>query len=73
MTNKLLAQIVTKNKIYVDWKTTLVAHTDYDRVKVRFNGYEKHVLKEIENAKGEYVNRVFTAYRSVIKKTWQVR
>ena len=30
------------------------------------------VLKEIEKAKGEYFNRVFTAYRSDMKKIWQV-
>ena len=33
---------------------------------------KKIVLKEIENAKGEYFNRVFTAYRSDMKKTWLV-
>ena len=47
-------------------------HTDHERVKLRFKGYEKLVLKEIEKAKGEYFNRVFTAYRSDMKKTWQV-
>ena len=49
-----------------------VTHTDHERVKLRFKGYEKLVLKEIEKAKGEYFNRVFTAYRSDMKKTWQV-
>ena len=58
--------------MYVDWKTTPVTHTDHERVKLRFKGYEKLVLKEIKNAKGEYFNRVFTAYRSDMKKTWQV-
>ena len=47
-------------------------HTDHERVKLRFKGYEKLVLKKIENAIGEYFNRVFTAYRSDMKKTWQV-
>ena len=72
MTDKLLAQIVIKNEMYVDWKTTPVTHTDHERVKLRFKGYKTLVLKEIEKAKGEYFNRVFTAYRSDIKKTWQV-
>ena len=58
--------------MYVDWKTTPVTHTDHERVKLRFKGYEKLVLKEIENAKGEYFNRVFTAYKGDMKKTWQV-
>ena len=71
-TDELLAQIVIKNEMYVDWKTTPVTHTDHERVKLRFKGYEKLVLKEIEKAKGEYFNRVFTAYRSDMKKTWQV-
>ena len=58
--------------MYVDWKTTPVTHTDHERVKLRFKGYEKLVLKEIEKAKGEYFNRVFMAYRCDMKKTWQV-
>ena len=36
MTDKLLAQIVIKNEMYVDWKTTPVTHTDHERVKLRF-------------------------------------
>ena len=64
------SQIVIKNEMYVDWKTTPVTHTDHERVKLRFKGYEKLVLKEIENAKGEYFNRVFTAYKGDMKKTW---
>ena len=58
--------------MYFDWKITPVTHTDNERVKLRFKGYEKLVLQEIENAKGEYFNIVFTAYRSDMKKTWQV-
>ena len=51
--------------MYVDWKTTPVTHTDHERVKLRIKGYEKLILKEIENTKDrEYFNRVFTAYRS---------
>ena len=72
MTDEHLVQIVIQNEMYVGWKTTPVTHTNHERVKLRFKGYEKLVLKEIENAKGEYFNRVFTAYRSDIKKTWQV-
>ena len=52
MTDKLLAQIVIKNEMYVDWKTTPVTHTDHERVKLKFKGYKTLVLKEIEKAKG---------------------
>ena len=40
MTDELLPQIVIKNEIYVDWKTSPVTHTDYERVKLGFKGYE---------------------------------
>ena len=36
MTDEILALIVLKNKMFVDWKTTLVTHTDYKTVKLRF-------------------------------------
>ena len=72
MTNKLLAKIVIKNEMYVDWKTTPVTSEHFERVKLRFKGYEKHILKEIEIAKREYFARVFATYRSDKKKTWQV-
>ena len=39
-TDELLAQIVIKNEMYVDWKTTPVTHTDHERVKLRFKGYK---------------------------------
>ena len=57
MTNELLAKIVIKNKMYVDWKTTPVTSEHFERVKLRFKGYEKLVLKEIEIAKREYFAR----------------
>ena len=41
-------------------------------LKLRFKGYAKLVLKEIEIAKREYFGRVFVAYRSDMKKTWQI-
>ena len=72
MTNELLAKIVIKNEMYVDWKTTPVTSEHFERVKLRFKGYEKLVLKEIEIAKREYFGRGFAAYRSDMKKTWQV-
>ena len=40
--------------------------------KLRFKGYEKLVLKEIEIAKKKYFGRVLAEYRSDMKKTWQV-
>ena len=52
MTDELLAQILIQNEMYVYWKTTPVTHTDHERVKLRFKGYEKLLLKEIENTKG---------------------
>ena len=60
MTDELLAQIVTKNEMYVDWKTTPVMHTDHERVKLRFKGYEKLVLKEIEklNISTEFLRHI---------------
>ena len=30
MTDEVLAQIVIKNEMYVDWKTTPVTHTDHE-------------------------------------------
>ena len=72
MTNELLAKIVIKNEMYVDWKTTPVTSEHFERVKLRFKGYEKLVPKEIEIAKREYFARVFATYRSDMKKTWQV-
>ena len=39
--------------MYVDWKTTPVTSKHFERVKLRFKGYEKLVLKEIEIAKRE--------------------
>ena len=39
MTNKLLAKIVIKNEMYVDWKTTPVTSEHFERVKLRFKGY----------------------------------
>ena len=72
MTNELLAKIVIKNEMYVDWKTTPVTSEHFERIKLRFKGYEKLVLKEIEIAKREHFARVFATYRNDIKKTWQV-
>ena len=69
MTNKLLAKIVIKNEMYVDWKTTPVTSEHFERVKLRFKEYKKLVLKEIEIAKREYFAKVFVTYRSDMKKT----
>ena len=72
MTDELLAQVIKKNEMYVDWKTTPIAHPDYEKVKFNFKGYEKIVLKGIERAKRDYFDRVFLAYKCDIKRTWQV-
>ena len=55
MTDELLAQVIKKNEMYVDWKTTPITHPDYAKVKLNFKGCKKTVLKEIERAKKEYL------------------
>ena len=72
MTDELLAQVIKKNEMYVDWKTTPITHPDYEKVKFNFKGYEKIVLKGIERAKRDYFDRVFLAYKCDMKRTWQV-
>ena len=72
MTDELLVQVIKKNDMYVDWKTTPITHPDYEQVKLRFKGYEKIVSKGIDKAKKDYFDRVFVAYKSDMKKTWQV-
>ena len=72
MTDELLAQVIKKNDMYVDWKTTPITHPDYQQVKLKFKGYEKIVSKGIDKAKKDYFDRVFVAYKSDMKKTWQV-
>ena len=72
MTDELLAQVIKKNDMYVDWKTTPITHPDYEQVKLKFKGYEKIVSKGIDKAKKNYFDRVFVAYKSDMKKTWQV-
>ena len=59
-----------KNEMYINWKITPVTHTDHQRVKFKFKGYEKLVLKKIKNDEGEYFNRVFTAYRIYFTSTY---
>ena len=71
MTQELLAQVVKKNSLYVKWKTTPVTHVSYDTVKQRFKSCEKDILKQIQMAKSNYFNRIFTAYRTDMKKTWR--
>ena len=39
--NKLLTQIVRKNKMYVEWKTTPVTNVGHELIKLRFKSYEK--------------------------------
>ena len=72
MTDELLAPVVKRNEMYVDWKTTPITNPDYEKVKLKFKGYEKIVLKGIEKAKRDYFDRVFLAYKCDMKRTWQV-
>ena len=36
MTNEILTQIVRKNNMYVEWKSTAVTSADYGQIKLRF-------------------------------------
>ena len=67
---RILAKIVHKNLLYVKWKTTPVTHAFYDNVKESFKNCEREILKQIQVAKYDYFNRIFTAYKTYIKKTW---
>ena len=71
MTKELLQEIVTKNKMYVTWKTTSVNHNNYEQIKQRFKSYEKIVKKDIKEAKQRYFDQIFTAYKNDMKKTWK--
>ena len=70
MNNELLTQIVRKNKMYVEWKTTPVTNVDHELIKLRFKSYEKNVRFAIQEAKKSYFNRIFDSYKSDIKKAW---
>ena len=48
---ELLTQIVRKNKMYVEWKTTPVTNVNYELIKLRFKSYEKDVRFTIQEAK----------------------
>ena len=71
MTKELLQEVVTKNKLYVEWKTTPVTHINYDMVKQRFKGFDKIVQKNIKEAKRIYFDKIFIAYRCDMKKMWR--
>ena len=59
MTDELLAQVIKKNEMYVDWKTTPIAHPDYEKVKFNFKGYEKIVLRGIERVNETILTEFF--------------
>ena len=65
MTDELLTQVIERNDMYVDWKTTPVAHPDYKKVKFNFKGYKNIVLKGIETAKRDHFVRVFFLHTNV--------
>ena len=64
MTNELLIKIVEKNKLYVKWKTTPINLEKYEEIKKQFKECEKNVIKLIKEAKQQYFDRIFTAYRT---------
>ena len=70
MTNDLLNLVVKKNERYVEWKTTPVAHPNYELRKQNFKTYKYIVSQEIVNAKKSYYNRTFAMYKNNLKKTW---
>ena len=71
MTNELLTKVVKKNELYVEWKTTEINDRNYEMIKLRFKNHEKEVLKDITNAKKNYFNRIFNAYKNDMRKTWR--
>ena len=71
MTNELLIKIVEKNKLYVKCKTTPLNLEKSEEIKKQFRECEKNVIKLIKEAKQLYFDRIFTAYRTGIKKTWR--
>ena len=68
MTNELLIKIVEKNKLYVKWKTTPINLEKCEEIKKQFKECEKNVIKLIKEAKQQYFDRIFTAYRTDLKK-----
>ena len=54
--------------MYVDWKTTPITHPDYEKVKLKFKGNKKIVLRGIDKAKKDHFDRVFVVYKSDMKK-----
>ena len=71
MTNELLIKIVGKNILYVKWKTTPINLEKYEEIKKQFKECEKNVIKLMKEAKQQYFDRIFTAYRTDLKKTWR--
>ena len=69
MKNELLIKIVEKNKLYVKWKTTPINLEKYEEIKKQFKECEKYVIELIKEARQQYFDRIFTAYRTVLKKT----
>ena len=61
MTNELLAKVVRKNELYVNWKTTSLLHENYETIKTKFKNCEKGVLRDIVNAKKLYYNKIFNS------------
>ena len=57
MTKELLQETVTKDKLYVVWKSTPVTDINYDMVKQRFKPYDKIVQKDIKEAKKIYFKK----------------
>ena len=55
MTKELLTSIVSKNQMYVEWKTTPVTSADHEKLKLQFKNYEKEVRNAIQETKQGYL------------------
>ena len=71
MTNELLIKIVEKNKLHVKCKTTPLNLEKSEEIKKQFKECEKNVIQLIKEAKQQYFDRIFTAYRTGLKKIWR--
>ena len=72
MTNDLLAKVVKKNELYVNWKTTPLTSVNYELNKKSFKDCEKNLAKDIINAKKLYYHRIFNTCRGNMKNSWRI-
>ena len=71
MTKELLQEIVTKNKLYVTWKTTSVK-INYEQIKQRFKSYEK-IVKKILRKHNKDISTKYSQHINCHEKTWKTK